>query len=80
MSSAYDDSRYLARTLAATMLDLEPAQRKDILAFLRQELERLTLPSDQGDPDLLAESETDADCPQADNDVDDQDASGRLQA
>lgn len=41
MSKAYDDSRYLARTLAATMLDLEPAQRDEILLFLQKQVERL---------------------------------------
>ena len=42
MSKAYDDSRYLARTLAVTLLDLEPAQRTEILRYLQEELERLT--------------------------------------
>jgi hypothetical protein len=40
---AYDDSRYLARTLAATMLDLEPAQRVEILTYLQQEVARLVV-------------------------------------
>jgi hypothetical protein len=41
MSRAYDDSRYLARTLAASLLDLEPPQRDQLLAFLKEELDRL---------------------------------------
>ena len=41
MSKAYDEGRYLARTLAVTLLDLEPAQRNEILCYLQQELERL---------------------------------------
>jgi hypothetical protein len=41
MSRAYDDSRYLARTLAATLLDLEPARQQELLAYLRDELNRL---------------------------------------
>ena len=51
---AYDDSRYLARTLAATMLDLEPAQRVEILTYLQQEVARLVVPAEQtefGPPD-----------------------------
>jgi len=41
MSRAYDDSRYLARTLAATLLDLEPPQQDQVLAYLKEELRRL---------------------------------------
>jgi hypothetical protein len=42
MSKAVDDSQYLARTLAITLLDLQPAQKHEILSYLHQELERLT--------------------------------------
>jgi hypothetical protein len=41
MSRAYDDSRYLARTLAASLLDLEPPQQNQVLAYLKEELHRL---------------------------------------
>lgn len=44
MSSSYEDSRYLARTLAATLLDLGPRQRSEVLAYLEDELERLSIP------------------------------------
>jgi hypothetical protein len=41
MSKTYDEGRYLARSLAVTLLDLEPAQRREILRYLQEELERL---------------------------------------
>jgi hypothetical protein len=41
MSRAYEDSRYLARTLAATLLDLEPDRQEELLAYLKEELDRL---------------------------------------
>ncbi|MGE5267120.1 MAG: hypothetical protein ACM3L9_07115 [Deltaproteobacteria bacterium] len=41
MSRAYDDSRYLARTLVATLLDLEPHDQDSVLAYFRDELRRL---------------------------------------
>lgn len=41
MSRAYDDSRYLARTLAATLLDLEPDRQVELLAYFKEELDRL---------------------------------------
>jgi hypothetical protein len=47
MSKAYDEGRYLARTLAVTLLDLEPAQRTEILRYLQEELERLANASDE---------------------------------
>jgi hypothetical protein len=47
MSKAYDESRYLARTLAVTLLDLEPAQRHEILRYLQQEVERLANAPDE---------------------------------
>jgi hypothetical protein len=42
MSKTYDEGRYLARTLAVTLIDLEPAQRREILRYLHEEVERLT--------------------------------------
>lgn len=42
MSRAYEDSHYSARTLAITLLDLQPEQRTEILRYLQQQLERLT--------------------------------------
>ena len=41
MSRALDDSRYLARTLAASLLDLEHTDQETVLSFLRDELKRL---------------------------------------
>jgi hypothetical protein len=41
MSKTYDEGRYLARSLAVTLLDLEPAQRCEILRYLQEEVERL---------------------------------------
>lgn len=41
MSRAYDDGRYLARTLAATLLDLDPLDQESILAYFKDELRRL---------------------------------------
>ena len=41
MSKTYDEGRYLARSLAVTLLDLEPAQRREILRYLQEEVERL---------------------------------------
>ncbi|MGZ8876487.1 MAG: hypothetical protein ACXW1F_08470, partial [Halobacteriota archaeon] len=43
LPSAYDDSRYLARTLAATMLDLAPAQRVEILTYFQEGVARLVV-------------------------------------
>jgi hypothetical protein len=37
------DCEYLARTLAATMLDLSPDDRAHVLRYLAAELERLDL-------------------------------------
>lgn len=42
MSQAYDDSRYLARTLAITLLDLTSPERNEILRYLQEELERVS--------------------------------------
>ncbi len=56
MSKAYDEGRYLARTLAVTLLDLEPGQRDEILRYLQEELERLAHAShDAGTADGEAE-------------------------
>jgi hypothetical protein len=41
MSRAFDDSCYLARTLAASLLDLELTGQESVLAYLRAELNRL---------------------------------------
>lgn len=41
MTRAYDDSRYLARTLAASMLELEPEEKNNIVSFFQDELRRL---------------------------------------
>lgn len=41
MSRAYDDSRYLARSLVATLLDLDANQQNAVLAYLQDELTRL---------------------------------------
>jgi hypothetical protein len=41
MSKAYDDSRYLARTLAASMLELAPEDQNAIVSFFKDELSRL---------------------------------------
>lgn len=55
MSKAYDEGRYLARSLAVTLLDLEPAQRSEILRYLQEEVARLAhMPEEDA-------SETDAD-------------------
>lgn len=51
MARAYHDGLYLARTLAVTILDLEPSQRTEILDYLQRELERLTHVSKQSESD-----------------------------
>ena len=54
MPSAYDESRYLARTFAASLLDLAPDEQSAVLAFLRDELKRLSIQDraqDKGDGD-----------------------------
>jgi hypothetical protein len=56
MSKTYDEGRYLARTLAVTLLDLDPAQRREILRYLHDEVERLA-----HTPDEEEASETDTD-------------------
>jgi hypothetical protein len=55
MSRAYDDSRYLARTLAATLLDLEPHDQESVLAYFRDELRRLGI-CDGSAPTTLKDS------------------------
>jgi hypothetical protein len=57
MSSSYEDSRYLARTLAATLLDLGPRQRSEVLAYLEDELERLSIPMTLGGAPIPATAE-----------------------
>jgi hypothetical protein len=47
MSKAYDDSRYLARTLAASMLELAPDDQNGIVSFFQDELRRLGIASQQ---------------------------------
>ncbi|MCU0954365.1 MAG: hypothetical protein MUC37_07085 [Hyphomicrobium sp.] len=44
MSKAYDDSRYLARTLAASLIELAPEDQVAIVSFLKDELRRLGIP------------------------------------
>jgi hypothetical protein len=51
MSKTYDEGRYLARTLAVTLLDLEPAQRRESLRYLHEEVERLTDAPDEDAPE-----------------------------
>ena len=46
MSRAFDDSCYLARTLAASLLDLEHTDQETVLAYLRDELKRLGVAGD----------------------------------
>ncbi len=61
MSKAYDESRYLARTLAVTLLDLEPAQRNEILGYLQQEVERLAhAPNEDASEAETGDAETSA--------------------
>ena len=57
MSKTYDEGRYLARSLAVTLLDLEPAQRREILRYLQEELERL---ADAPDEDASGTDEDEA--------------------
>lgn len=45
-SKAYEDCRYMARTLAVSLQDLRPEQREDVLKFLAEELTRLSDLSD----------------------------------
>ncbi|MBY0225599.1 MAG: hypothetical protein K2Q28_07330 [Hyphomicrobium sp.] len=54
MSKTYDEARYLARSLAVTLLDLEPAQRREVLRYLQEEVERLAEAPDED----TSESET----------------------
>jgi hypothetical protein len=67
MSKTYDEGRYLARTLAVTLLDLDPAQRAEILSYLHQEVERLADARDD-DASVIGEDEGQTSGWMADND------------
>jgi hypothetical protein len=41
-SRQYDECHYLARSLAVSLQDLDAEQRRDILNFLSEELQRLS--------------------------------------
>jgi len=41
-SRQYDECHYLARSLAVSLQDLDAEQRRDILKFLSEELQRLS--------------------------------------
>ncbi len=51
-SRQYDECRYLARTLAVSLQDLDAGQRNDILRFLSEELQRLSLQEAEDGQDL----------------------------
>ena len=68
MSKMYDEGRYLARSLAVTLLDLEPAQRREILRYLQEELERLADAPDEEDASEKDEDEAKSSRWLADND------------
>lgn len=55
MSKAYDDSRYLARTLAASMLELDPKDQNGIVSFFKDELRRLGISESQASAPLQQE-------------------------
>jgi hypothetical protein len=48
MTKPLDECRYQARTLAASMMDLEAKQRAEVLRYLLNELQRLgkSIPAD----------------------------------
>lgn len=51
-SRQFDECRYLARSLAVSLQDLDAAQRNDILRFLSEELQRLALHDAEDGQDL----------------------------
>ena len=53
-SRQYDECRYLARSLAVSLQDLDAESRSDILSYLSEELQRLSsqVPEENGDLDM----------------------------